>query len=122
LFDIDRETITATVADLLGTPIRIKRSAMLCRRLGGLAAPEERWCRFVSNGLIADPWLSVSDANPWLARVAGDPLCRLPVTANLRSIQTKWLLLQSPDPDSQAAVVTHAKQRVTSKNGTKERD
>lgn len=31
-------------------PIRIKRSAMRCLRPGGLAAPEEPWCRFVSNG------------------------------------------------------------------------
>jgi len=31
------------------SPIRIKRSAMLCFRPGGFAAPEKRWCRFVSN-------------------------------------------------------------------------
>ena len=54
-------------------------------------------------------------ANPLLAHVAGDPLYCIPVTANRRSIQTKWLLRQSPSPDSQVAVVTHAKQRVTSK-------
>ena len=41
------------------TPIRIKRSAIFRLRPGGLAAPEERWCRFVSNGFITDPWLSV---------------------------------------------------------------
>ena len=56
-----------------------------------------------------------SGANPLLAHVAGDPLCCIPVTANRRSIQTKWLSRQSPNPDSQVAVVTHAKQRVTSK-------
>ena len=33
--------------------------AMFHLRLGGVAAPEERWCRFVSNGFITDPWLSV---------------------------------------------------------------
>ena len=32
------------------SPIRIKRSAVVCFRPGGFAAPEERWCRFVSNG------------------------------------------------------------------------
>jgi hypothetical protein len=29
-------------------------------RPGGFAAPEERWCRNVSNGLITDPWLPKS--------------------------------------------------------------
>lgn len=29
-------------------------------RPGGFAAPEERWCRNVSNGFITDPWLPVS--------------------------------------------------------------
>lgn len=33
------------------SPIRIKRSAMIRLRPGGVAAPEEPWCRFVSNGL-----------------------------------------------------------------------
>jgi hypothetical protein len=32
------------------SPIRIKRSAVFCFRPGGYAAPEKRWCRFVSNG------------------------------------------------------------------------
>jgi hypothetical protein len=27
---------------------------------GGFAAPEERWCRFVSNGFITDLWLPKS--------------------------------------------------------------
>lgn len=41
--------------------------------------------------------------------------CCQPVTAIRHPIQTKWLLLQSPVPGLPAAVVTHAKQRVTSK-------
>jgi hypothetical protein len=46
--------------------------------LAAFAAPEERWCRFVSNGLITDPWLPIFwGANPWLAHVAGDPLLLL---------------------------------------------
>jgi len=57
------------------SPIRIKRSAVICLRPGGFAAPEERWCRFASNELCTDSWLSHSDANPLLARVAGDPFC-----------------------------------------------
>jgi len=32
------------------SPIRIKRSAVFCFRPSGFAAPEERWCRFASNG------------------------------------------------------------------------
>jgi len=31
------------------SPIRFKRPAVFCFRPGGFAAPEERWCRFVSN-------------------------------------------------------------------------
>jgi len=56
-------------------PLRIKRSALFCFRPGGLAAPEERWCRFASNGLCTDSWLSHTDANPLLVLVAGDPFC-----------------------------------------------
>ena len=37
------------------------------------------------------------------------------VTAARHPIQTKWLSLQSPIPGLPAAVVTHAKQRFTSK-------
>jgi hypothetical protein len=37
------------------------------------------------------------------------------VTAIRHPIQTKWLLPHSPKPGLPAAVVTHAKQRVTSK-------
>ena len=37
------------------------------------------------------------------------------VTANRPPIQTKWLWRQSPNPGWPVAVVTHAKQRVTSK-------
>lgn len=53
-------------------------------------------------------------ANPWQAHVAADPLYCKSVTAARHPIQTKWLLLQSPNPGLPAAVVTHAKQRVTS--------
>jgi hypothetical protein len=35
--------------------------------LAAFAAPEERWCRFVSNGLITDPWLPVF----WRQSLAG---------------------------------------------------
>jgi len=34
------------------TPIWIKQVALLCHRPDGLAVPEERWCRFVSNWVI----------------------------------------------------------------------
>lgn len=72
------------------SPIRIKRSAVLCFRPGGFAAPEERWCRFASNGLCTDSWLSHSDANPLLARVAGDPFC-CPGDGERHPIQTHGL-------------------------------
>ena len=54
-------------------------------------------------------------ANPWLARIAGDPLALQMGDGDAASIQTKWLSLQSPNPGLPVAVVTHAKQRVTSK-------
>ena len=40
--------------------------------------------------------------------------CCKSVTATRHPIQTKWLWLQSPNPGLPVAVVTHAKQRVTS--------
>jgi hypothetical protein len=48
--------LTAPVSSIMAanesrqSPIRIKRSAVYCFRPGGFAAPEKRWCRFVSNG------------------------------------------------------------------------
>jgi hypothetical protein len=54
-------------------------------------------------------------ANPWLARVAGDPRVLRSVTAPRPPIQTRWLLSrQSPNPGWPVAVETHAKQRATS--------
>ena len=49
----------------------------------------------------------------WLTLRAIRVDCK-PVTAIRHPIQTKWLSLQSPNPGLPAAVVTHAKQRVTS--------
>ncbi len=49
----------------------------------------------------------------WLALRAIRFYCRT-VTAARHPIQTKWLSLQSPNPGLPVAVVTHAKQRVTS--------
>lgn len=85
-------------------------------RPGGFAAPEKRWCRNVSNGFITDPWLPVSPAPIpcWLALRAIRCYCKS-VTAARHPIQTKWLLLQTPNPGLPVAVVTHTKQRVTSK-------
>ena len=82
-------------------------------RPGGFAAPEERGCRFVSNGfyrLVAagfpaptPGWLTLR-AIRFTARVDGE---RHPIQA-LGS-------LSRPLAGLAAAVVTHAKQRVTSK-------
>jgi hypothetical protein len=50
------QLLTAPVTSIVAasesrqSPIRIKQGAMLCPRPGGQAAPEERWCRFASNG------------------------------------------------------------------------
>ena len=83
-------------------------------RPGGFAAPEERWCRSASNGFITDPWLPASAPIPcWLALRAIRFHCKS-VTATRHPIQTQWLSLQSPIPGLPVAVVTHAKQRVTS--------
>ena len=84
-------------------------------RPGGFAAPEKRWCRTVSNGFITDPWLPGSPAPipGWLTLRAIRLYCKS-VTAARHPIQTKWLSLQSPNPGLPVAVVTHAKQRVTS--------
>ncbi len=49
----------------------------------------------------------------WLALRAIRFHCKS-VTAARHPIQTKWLSLQSRNPGLPAAVVTHAKQRVTS--------
>ncbi len=49
----------------------------------------------------------------WLALRAIRVYCKS-VTAAQHPIQTKWLSFQSPNPGLLAAVVTHAKQRVTS--------
>ena len=49
----------------------------------------------------------------WLALRAIRFDC-ISVTAARFPIQTKWLWLQSPNPGLPLAVVTHAKQRVTS--------
>ena len=49
----------------------------------------------------------------WLAVRAIRFHCKS-VTATRYPIQTKWLLLQSSNPGLPAAVLTHAKQRVTS--------
>jgi hypothetical protein len=50
------------------SPIRIKRSAVFCFRRGGFAAPEERWCRFASNGYHSFRGYRLSVPTPrWLA-------------------------------------------------------
>jgi len=49
----------------------------------------------------------------WLSLRAIRLYCK-PVTATRYPIQTSWLSLQSPFPGLPVAVVTHAKQRVTS--------
>jgi len=46
--------------------------------LAAFAAPEKRWCRTVSNGLITDPWLPVF----WRQSFAGSRCGRSAFTAN----------------------------------------
>ena len=78
-----------------------------------LAAPEERWCRFVSNGFAQIRGCRFPGANPLLAHVTGDPRCcpgdgqRHPIQAHGSSSR--------PLTGLAAAVVTHAKQRLVSK-------
>ncbi|MGB4228539.1 MAG: hypothetical protein WBJ68_18220, partial [Candidatus Dechloromonas phosphoritropha] len=60
--------------------------------------------------------VAVEDSAPipgWLA-LRAIRCYRKSVTATWQPIQTKWLFLQSPNPGSAVAVMTHAKQRVTS--------
>ena len=82
-------------------------------RPGGSAAPEERWCRTASNGLTQTRGYRCFGANPVLARAAGDPHHCKSVTAtvsnsdHLASVPVRFRGLP-------CAVVTQAKQRVTS--------
>jgi len=46
--------------------------------LAAFAAPEKRWCRTVSNGLITDPWLPIF----WRQSLAGSRCGRSASTAN----------------------------------------
>src|SRR5450830_930453 len=63
-------------------------------RPGSLAAPEERWCRNVSNGLSQNRGCRNVGSNPSLAHVAGDPqYCKL-VTVARHPIQNHRLKLQ----------------------------
>jgi hypothetical protein len=82
---------------------------------GGVAAPEERWCRSASNGFITDAWLPKRRRQSLAGSGCGRCVYCKQVTAARHPIQTKWLKLQSPDPGLPAAVVAHAKQRFTSK-------
>jgi hypothetical protein len=93
------------------SPIRIKRSAVFCLRLGSLAAPEERWCRFASNGDHSFRGYRVPMPIPcWLALQA----IRFVARATANGIPFSFMA-SAPDPISglAVAVVTHAKQRVT---------
>ena len=97
------------------TPIRIKRAAVMLpvalaasplqKNVGAATRPmgssQTRGCRGLG-------------ANPLLARVAGDPRLLQIGDGIRRPIQTSWLEFQSPNPGLPAAVLTHAKQRVTS--------
>ena len=68
---------------------------MICLRPGGFAAPEERWCRIVSNGFSQTRGCRFSGANPLLAHVAGDPLyCS--GDGKRHPIQTHGSVLQAP--------------------------
>jgi hypothetical protein len=80
----------------------------LCRPRRTLVPHRVQWV--YHRPVAADPLAPIPCWLTWQAI----RFCCTPVTASLRSIQTKWLLLQSQVPDSQAAVVTHAKQRFMS--------
>jgi hypothetical protein len=96
------------------TPIRIKRRPNGGLRLGGMAAPEERWYRAVSKAFSQCRGCRRAGANLRMAYGAGDPLSRLLVTAIRRPIQCSWSQLQSPYLAHRIVVVRQAKQRVTS--------
>jgi hypothetical protein len=96
------------------TPIRIKRRPNDGLRLGGMAAPEERWYRPASKRSSQNHGCRRAGANLRMAYGAGDPLSRPLVTAIRRPIQCSWLQPQSPYLARRIVVVPQAKQRVTS--------
>lgn len=82
---------------------------------GGMAAPEERWCRLASKRSSQNRGCRQAGANLRMAYAAGDPLSPRLVTAIRRPIQCSWLQPQSPYVARRIAVVLfRAKQRVTS--------
>lgn len=97
------------------TPIRIKRAAMIRRSPWRLRRPRKtlvpQRVQWVHHRPVAAG--SPAPIPGWLTLRAIRVYCKS-VTAARHPIQTKWLSLQSPCPGLPAAVVTHAKQRVTS--------
>jgi hypothetical protein len=83
-------------------------------RLGGMAAPEERWYPTTSKRVSQNGGCRRAGANLRMACGAGDPLSRQLVTAIRRPIQCRWLWPQSPYVACRIVVVLQAKQRVTS--------
>jgi len=59
--------------------------------LTAFAVPEERWCRFVSNGLITDPWLPVYRCQSPAGSRCGRSAFVARVTASWHPIQISWL-------------------------------
>lgn len=96
------------------SPIRIKRSAIVCFRPGGFAAPEERWCRFVSN-CCNHSFCGYPISVPTPRGLALQAI-RFAARATAGGIPFR-LMAGAPDPISGLAVtvVTHAKQRPASK-------
>lgn len=97
------------------TPIRIKRTAMHCLSPWRLRRPRRTLVPQRVQCVHHRPMAAVSPAPipGWLTLQAIRLYCK-PVTAARHPIQTMWLSLQSPNPGLPAAVLAHAKQRVTS--------
>ena len=95
------------------TPIWLKQETVACPRPGRLVAPEERWCRFVSNVSSHYKWLPVL----WLQSFNGARRRRFILQckgeSKGRPTHLKWFYA-SPLSWVIPAVIAHAKQRPTS--------
>lgn len=109
---------TRAATNRVQTPIRIKRSAMICQPPWRPGRPRRTLVPRCVQGVLHRPMAAGLPAPipSWLPSRAIRIPCKS-VTATRSPIQTRWLSHQSPNPGWPVAVVTHTKQRATS-NGT----
>ena len=83
-------------------------------RPSGVAAPEERWCRRVSNGVMTDLWLPVSRLQSLAGSRSGRSAVLQIGDGDTASHSDHMVFIPVPLPGLPLAVETHAKQRFMS--------